>query len=146
MGKEKILVMVNKAVELEHAARIQYLAHAEQVEGINAEPVIARLKEIAGDEAKHESMFSRLVGDFLGGVPSMGIAETHSAGTVEEILQVNLKAEKEAVEFYSDILKEINESRQELPYEFLTLEHDVRHVIIDEQEHIAEIKILLGMR
>ncbi len=146
MGKEKILVMVNKAIELEHAARIQYLAHAEQVDGLNAEPIIARLKEIAGDEAKHEAMFRKLVGDYLGGVPSMGIAETHSAGTVEEILKVNLTGEKEAVDFYTGILKEVNDSKQELPYEFLTLEHDVRHVIMDEQEHITELKILLGMR
>lgn len=146
MGKKEIIEMLNKALELEHAARIQYLAHAEQVDGINAEPIIARLKEIAGDEAKHEAMFRKLVGDFLGGVPSMGIAKTHSAGTVEEILKINLTGEKEAVDFYTGILKEINDSKQELPYEFLTLEHDVRHVIMDEQEHITELKILLGMR
>jgi len=29
--------MLDRALELEHAARIQYLAHAEQIQGINAE-------------------------------------------------------------------------------------------------------------
>jgi len=33
-----------------------------------------------------------------------------------------------------------------LPYMFLKLEHEVRHIIMDEQEHIMELKTLLGMR
>jgi bacterioferritin (cytochrome b1) len=55
--------MLNKALELEHAARIQYLAHAELVAGLNAEPIIERLKEIAGDEEKHEQKFRTLIGN-----------------------------------------------------------------------------------
>ncbi len=144
MTKQEVLGMLNQALELEHSARIQYLAHAEQVSGLNAEPIIVRLKEIAGDEAKHEAVFRKLIGDYLYGIPSMKMAPTTSANTLQDILEVNLKAEKEAVDFYSDILRKIVESRSEFPYEFLTLEHDVRHVIMDEQEHIAELNILLG--
>ena len=146
MSKEKILEMLNKALELEHAARIQYLRHAELVDGLNAEPVIARLKEIAGDEEKHEGVFKKLIGDYLGGVPSMGIAKTYPATTIQEILEVNLKGEKEAVDFYLTILDEIRNTRADLKYEYHTLEHGVRHVIQDEQEHIAELKILLGLK
>lgn len=144
--KEEIIKLLNSALELEHAARIQYLSHAEIVDGLNAEPIIARLKEIAKDEEGHESKFRTLIGDFLGGVPSMGIAKTTPAKTIKEILEVNLKAEKEAVDTYKKILEKINADKSELPYEFLKLEHDVRHVIMDEQEHIAELKILLAIR
>jgi len=146
LSKEKLLEMLNKALELEHAARIQYLSHAELVDGLDAEPIIARLKEIAGDEEKHEGTFRELIGDYLGGVPSMGIAKTNPANTVKEILEVNLKAEREAVDFYLTILDEIRESRDDLKYEYHFLEHGVRHVIKDEEEHIAELKILLGLR
>ena len=145
-AKGEIIKLLNSALELEHAARIQYLSHAEIVDGLNAEPIIARLKEIAKDEEGHESKFRTLIGDYLGGVPSMGIAKTALAKTIKEILEVNLKAEKEAVAIYKKILEKINASKGELPYEFLKLEHDVRHVIMDEQEHIAELKILLAMR
>lgn len=144
--KEEITRLLNEALELEHAARIQYLSHAEIVDGLNAEPIIARLREIAKDEEEHEKKFRTLIGDFLGGVPSMGIAKTTPANTIKEILEVNLKAEKEAVDTYKKILEKINTSKNELPYEFLTLEHEVRHVIMDEQEHIAELKILLAIR
>jgi bacterioferritin (cytochrome b1) len=138
--------MLNKALQLEHAARIQYLAHAEQVDGLNAEPIIARLKEIAGDEQKHEGMFRELIGNYLGGIPSMSIAETHPAKSIKEILETNLKDEKHAVDVYIGIMEKIKEMKEELKYEFFQLEHEVRHIIMDEQEHISELKILLGMK
>lgn len=143
-AKEELIKLLNQALQLEHAARIQYLAHAELVDGLNAEPIIERLKEIAGDEKKHEDMFRRLIGDILGGEPTTGMAETHKAKTIQEILEVNLKDEKHAVDVYTPILKRIVELKDSLPYEYLTLEHDVRHIIMDEQEHISELKILLA--
>jgi len=144
--KEELVVMLNKALELEHAAYVQYLSHAELVDGLNAEPIIARLKEIASDEAEHQKKFRTLIGDFLGGIPSMGFAETHAAKTIQEILEVNLRDEKTAIDYYTQIMEKIKAEKNSLPYEFLTLEHEVRHIIMDEQEHVAELKILLAQR
>lgn len=146
MTKEEIISVLNKALELEHAAYVQYLSHAEIVDGLNAEPIISKLMEIAQDEAEHQKKFRTLIGDFLGGIPSMGIAKTYQAGTIKEILEINLKGEKEAVDFYTKILDMIKKEKEKLPYEFFQLEHEVRHIIIDEQEHITELKILLGQR
>lgn len=33
--------------------------------------------------------------------------------------------------------------KDELKYEYLQLDHGVRHIIIDEQEHISELKLIL---
>jgi len=145
MAKEELIKMLNQALELEHAARIQYLAHAEMVSGLGAEPIIARLKEIAGDEQRHEEIFRELIGGYLGGVPSMGIAETHAAKTIKEILEVNLGDEKHAVDVYLGILDKVKEMKDELKYEYYQLEHSIRHVIQDEQEHISELKVLMGL-
>lgn len=57
MAKENIIQLLNKALELEQAAYYQYLSHAEVVDGINAEPIIVRLKEIANDEKEHQEKF-----------------------------------------------------------------------------------------
>lgn len=146
MAKEDLVKMLNQALELEHAAYAQYLSHAEVVDGLNAEPIIARLREIAQDEAEHQKKFRTLIGDFLGGIPSMGIAKTYPAKTIKEILETNLRNEKEAVDFYTKILDKIKEEKAGLAYEYFQLEHEVRHVIMDEQEHIAELKILLGIK
>lgn len=144
MAKEELVKMLNQALELEHAARIQYLSHAELVNGLNAEPIVARLKELASDEKGHEDVFREMIGAYLGGVPSMRIAETHPAKTVTQILEVNLKDEMHAVDVYTGILEKIRAMKDELKYEYYQLEHAVRHVIQDEQEHISEIKLLQG--
>ncbi len=143
---EDLVNLLNKALELEHAAYVQYLSHAELVDGLMAEPIMARLREIAGDEAKHQKEFRTMISDYLGGVPSMGIAKTYPAQTIEQILKQNLANEKEAVDFYNTIMVKIVEHKKDLPYEFWALEHSLRHIIIDEQEHIAELKILMALK
>ena len=145
MAKEKLVKLLNEALELEHQAMIQYLSHAETVDGLNAEPIIARLKEIADDERKHAEQFRELIGGYLGGVPSMGMAEGRTAGSLKEILEINLADEKHAVDVYTKILDELKNMRDELKYEYLQLEHTIRHIIQDEQEHISELKTLMGL-
>ncbi len=143
--KKELIEMLNRAVELEYSARIQYLAHAEKVKGLTSEPIIERLKEIAGDELKHEEMFRNLVCNYLDGDVSMKLEKTFDAKEVKEILEVNLKGEKDAIDYYKQIYKKVTENKQELQYEYETLEHEIRHIIIDEQEHVVELKNLLGI-
>ncbi len=143
--KEQLLKMLNHALKLEHAARIQYLAHAELITGSGAEKIIERLKEIASDEKEHEEIFRELIAGYLGGEPTMELAETFEAKGTKEILEVNLKGEKEAVDFYKQIYEKLIENKDSFPYEFETLEHGIRHVIMDEQEHIIELSLLLGL-
>jgi bacterioferritin (cytochrome b1) len=140
MSKQEILKLLNHALELEHAATVQYLSHAECVDGEGAESIISRLKEIAGDEKDHAEKFRTLIGA-LGGVPSMGMAPTYAATTVKEILEVNLKGEKEAVDTYKKIIEKLK--TEKIPYYDYLLEHDIRHILMEEQEHITEIELLL---
>jgi bacterioferritin (cytochrome b1) len=142
---EQLVEMLNSALELEHAARIQYLAHAQEIIGINAEPIVARLKEIADDEKKHEDMFREMIGNYLGMTPSMCIAETHCAKDTKEILQINLKDERHAIDVYEKIMEKIKGMKKDLKYEHYQLEHSLRHIIMDEEEHITELKVLLGI-
>jgi len=135
--------MINKAIELEYSARIQYLAHAEKIKGINSEPLIERLKEIAGDELKHEEIFRNLVANYLGSDVSTKLEKIYDASNIKQILETNLKGEKNAIDYYKQIYKKIIENKKSLQYEFETLEHQIRHVIIDEQEHVVELSNLL---
>ncbi|MDD5409240.1 MAG: ferritin-like domain-containing protein [Candidatus Omnitrophica bacterium] len=142
--RKELVELLNSALKLEHAARIQYLAHAEMIKGQNAEKLIERLKEIASDEEKHEGQFRNLIGNYLGAEPTMAIAETHHGFKTEDILKINLKGEKEAIDLYKQIYQKVCENKEEFRYEFETLEHEIRHVIVDEQEHVAELAVLQG--
>jgi bacterioferritin (cytochrome b1) len=143
--QKELVKMLNHGLELEHAARIQYLAHAELVKGPGAEKIVERLKEIASDEEKHEEKFRNLIGSYFGEEPSMGLTETHRARDLKGILSINLKNEKEAIDFYKRIYKKVIENKESLKYEFETVEHEIRHIIIDEQEHVVELSLLLGI-
>ncbi|MBU0744588.1 MAG: ferritin-like domain-containing protein [Gammaproteobacteria bacterium] len=142
--KVELVEMLNQALRLEHAARIQYLAHAEQISGLNSEAIIERLQELAGDEAKHEEKFRKLIASYLGGVPCMEMAATHPGKDIKSILDINLHDEKTAIDFYKTIYKKVMDNKDKLPYEFETLEHELRHIILDEQEHVTELKTLIG--
>lgn len=144
MTKEEIIQLLNHALDLEHAAYVQYLSHAEVVDGETAEPIIARLKEIAGDEKGHQDKFRNLIG-ILGGVPSTGIAPTHPVRTIQEILQQNIKDEKEAVDTYRKIIEALKKQMGKGYYDKL-LKHEVRHILIDEQKHITELELLAGIQ
>ena len=144
MTKEEIIQMLNHALELEHAAYVQYLSHAEVVDGEAAEPIIARLKEIAGDEKIHQDKFRKLIG-LLGGIPSRGITPTHPAQTVQEILQQNIKDEKEAVDTYRKIIDVLRTIKGKGYYDQL-LRHEVKHIMMEEQEHITELELLAGIQ
>lgn len=143
MGKkQELVILLSKALELEHAARIQYLAHAELVEGIEADSIVARLKEIANDELKHEGLFRQCI-SILDGEPSMKMAATHYAKGTEKILKTNLKAERDAIDFYRTIYEKLKDAKSELKYEYEFMEHKIRHVIQDEEEHAFELRTLL---
>ena len=40
-------------------------------------------------------------------------------------------------------MTKLTEYKKELQYEFETIEHEIRHIIIDEQEHVAELEVIL---
>jgi len=143
MAKEKLLELLNKALELEHQAEAQYLSHATLVSGECADAITERLKEIAGDEHKHAEMFRECI-EIMNGTPSISMAEGHPAANNTQILKVNLKDERYAVDFYRTIVEELQKSRAELRYEHEFIEHKLRHVIIDEEEHALELRTLLN--
>ena len=96
-------------------------------------------------ESREAEMFREIIGGYLGGEPAMTMALAHPAKTIKEILEVNLADEKEAVDTYNKILDKVRANKDELKYEYLQIEHTLRHVIQDEQEHISELKTLMDI-
>jgi bacterioferritin (cytochrome b1) len=72
----------------------------------------------------------------------MGMAPTKKATTVKELLEEKLKDEKDAVATPRRLLEKIKTEKVKY-YDFL-LEHDMRHILMEEQEHITELELLLG--
>ena len=144
LEKKEVIDLLNECLKLEYAARIQYLTHSELIKGPNAEKIIERLQEIAGDELKHEEKLRNLICNYLEGIPNMNMAATHHAENLPDVLKINLKDERDAVDFYKKIYQKIAENKNDFPYNYEMLEHELRHIIIDEESHITELALLLG--
>jgi bacterioferritin len=138
MNKKKIIEALNEALAQEHACFIRYLTHAAVITGPYAEPIAARLKDIAEDEEAHaQKLRDRIAG--LGGTPTMRVEQKDlvMASSLKDILEVNLKEEEKAIAMYRALLKEAGQEGELL---FETIEH----ILQDEQEHKEELERLKG--
>lgn len=137
---KELIALLNKALAMEHAAAVQYGAHAEQISGPNAEPLMERLHEQADDEVRHAKTLRNLIGDYLLAVPTMQIGPTREADDeLPSILEANLLSENEAIAVYEEILAKLLELKPQIMPIYAKMEHDIRHILMDEQEHVAEL-------
>lgn len=142
----QLIDMLNDALRLEHASKVQYLTHAEHIKGLDAEKLVERLHEIANDEEGHQTTLRKLIDNYLGGEPTMEMAATEAAYDVKAILEVNLQQEQDSIHLYRKIYHYILQNKSNLLYTFETLEQAIRYIIINEQEHIVELLLLLNRK
>jgi bacterioferritin (cytochrome b1) len=140
MDMKKMEASLNRMLEQEHACAIRYDTHAAVVTGPYAESVSARLKEIAADERLHaEKLRGRITA--LGGVPSMQVSgeDLKPAGTLAEILKINIAEEHAAIRGYTEILEGIDPAN-------VILFQTIQEIIRDEQEHLEELQTLQSLK
>jgi bacterioferritin len=137
MADKRLLELLNRALSMEYQAIIQYRTHAELISGEDCEPVKERLLEIAGDEEKHaERLRARICA--LGGVPETVPQKVGISDEIQPVLKMNLQAEKDAIAIYRQILPLCKGNT--------LLEHEIRHNLMDEQEHTEEISQVMGVK
>ena len=134
--KAKIIQLMNEGLEMEYASQIQYLTQAAITTGPYAEGLIARFKEIAGDETEHAAILRTRIAA-LGGTPTTKVGPIQVHKDSLQALKINLKYERETVDFYRKILNMI-------PHDEVILYEAVEHVLQDSQEHVEELERLVG--
>jgi len=103
MASKKLQDMLNDAIAREIQVSVQYMWQHVMVKGINAESVGGVFKGIAITEMKHaEAIAERL--DYLGGVPTTKPTPIAIGKTAREMLQINKKAEEDAMKLYKEII------------------------------------------
>lgn len=140
----KYVIELNKSLAMEHSASIQYGSHAEQISGPMSEPLIARIKDTQHDEEKHADKLRHLIGDYLYGIPTQAVSAGKSASdNIKDILSVNIATEQEAIIQYEKILGMLAQDKDALKAVYYVLEHEIRHILMEESEHIAELERLI---
>ncbi len=133
----KVIDSLNHILELELAGVVRYMHYSFMIFGHNRIPIVAWLREQATESNAHAVLAGELI-TALGGHPSLKIGqllETHQHD-VNEILKEAHEHEKEGLQAYYDLLKQVEGAS-------VWLEEYARDQIAAEEMHLADIRKMM---
>ena len=135
MSKE-LIDMLNDAISREIQVSIQYMWQHVRIYGFDHLAIADELKKFAIQEMKHAETIAERV-DYLGGIPTTKPAEIKVGDNPHEMIELDKKAEEDAIELYKKI---IEKAREEKDY---TTKKMFQEILADEEEHHNVFKGLL---
>ena len=135
--QEKLMELLNKDLELEYSAAIQYINHAAVMTGAAYGDIIKELKIHANEEIQHAVTLADQI-DYLGGSPSVKVGEIHTSKDNYKMLQQDLDGEEDAIRRYKARVEQAEQLKE------FALAQQLRNILAMEQEHAMDIKQALG--
>ncbi|HME46464.1 MAG TPA: ferritin-like domain-containing protein [Syntrophorhabdales bacterium] len=127
-ASEKLKELLNAAIAREIQVSVQYMWQHVQVMGVKGVAVRDQFKQTAIAEMKHaEAIAERLW--YLGGTPTTKPAPIKVGGSLKEFLELDTKAEEEAVVMYRKII-ELAAKEGDTTTAFM-----FKEILEDEEEH-----------
>ncbi len=136
MISSELMEKLQKAVARELQVSIQYMWQHVMAKGIKAEVVGKLFKEIAITEMKHAEKIAERIA-YYGGTPTTKPNPITIGSSLKEMLEIDKKAEEEAVELYKEIIK-LAEKEEDYVTRKLFEE-----ILEDEEEHLDKFTSLL---
>jgi len=104
MASKKLMELLNRGIARELQVSIQYMWQHVVAKGIESVAVEDIFRKIAITEMKHaEEIAERLA--YLGGTPTTKPDPIFMGGSLKEMLQMDAKAEEEAIALYKQTIK-----------------------------------------
>ena len=141
--REQVVKVLNEVLATELVCVLRYKRHYYTVEGLYSDSIRAEFLEHANEEQGHADQISERITQ-LGGAPDLnpqGLAtRSHSeyveGGTLIEMLQEDLVAERVAIESYSEMVRYIGDKDP-------TTRRLLESILAVEEEHAEDLKTLL---
>jgi bacterioferritin len=142
--RETVLRLLDAALATEIVCVLRYTHHKYMAKGVRAEIVATEFQEHADEERQHaDQIAARIVQ--LGGVPDLApdglTSRSHSeyveAGSLREMLEENLFAERIAIESYQEMIRYIGDGDP-------TTRRLLESILAVEEEHADDLASLLG--
>lgn len=131
-SRAKLLMELNKDLEWEYAAAIQYVQHAATITGARFDSIRKELLIHAQQEMQHAVMLSDQI-DFLGGVPSVDVEKREISADSVEMLQQDLVGEDTAITRYRERITQAETLKE------YGLRRVLEDILIQEEEHKRDI-------
>ena len=132
MDKSKIIALLNKDLENEHGAIIQYLIHAY---AIGEGEMACEIEAISREEMRHLDWLAETIVE-LGGTPSLARGKMLMEGkSVAEWMENNESLEEDAIAQYKEHIKLTQDSKIKLL---------LRRILSDEEAHRGQFENFVG--
>jgi len=130
--KKKLLEELNKDLEWEYAAAVQYVQHASAITGAQYESIQKELIIHSQEEMMHAVMLSDQI-DFLGGVPTVDVEKRETDSDSLAMLKQDLKGEDNAINRYKERIAQAEELKE------YGLRRVLEDTLIQEEEHKRDL-------
>ncbi|MDP2783544.1 MAG: ferritin-like domain-containing protein [Sulfurimicrobium sp.] len=130
--KKKLIEELNKDLEWEYAAAIQYVQHASAITGPQYDSIQKELIIHAQEEMAHAVMLSDQI-DFLGGVPTVDVEKREISPSSKEMLKQDLWGENNAIARYKERIGQAEALKE------YGLRRVLEDILIQEEEHKRDI-------
>ena len=132
ISKQQLITELNKDLEWEYAAAVQYVQHASTITGAQYESIIKELLLHSQEEMQHAVMLSEQIA-FLGGVQTVDVESREVSNNSLEMLKQDLAGEEQAIIRYKERIAQA-ESLQEYG-----LRRVLEDILIQEEEHKRDL-------
>jgi bacterioferritin len=130
--KQKLLKELNKDLEWEYAAAIQYVQHAAVMTGAQYESIQKELIVHSQEEMQHALMLSEQI-DFLGGTPTVEVEKREVAKDALAMLKQDLSGEELAIKRYKERIEQAEALKE------YGLRRVLEDILIQEEEHKRDL-------
>jgi bacterioferritin len=135
--KNQFIKGLNKALEWEYAATIQYIQHAAVITGPEYDAVAQELIVHANEELAHAVSVAEAIAD-LGGVPSVGVEKRAVSKNSKRMLEQDLKGEELAIRIYKQLIGQAEGLGE------YGIRRILEDILIQEEEHRRDLLSSLG--
>lgn len=135
--KEQLIGELNKALEWEYAAAVQYIQHASVMTGAEYDAITKELIIHSNEEMAHAVMVSDLISD-LGGIPTIDVEKRETSSESKIMLEQDLAGEEHAISTYKKLIKDAEELQE------YGVRRILEDILIQEEEHRRDILSSLG--
>ena len=134
--KEKLLEELNKDLEWEYAAAIQYVQHAAVITGAKYESISKELLVHSQEEMQHATLLSEQI-DYLGGTPTVEVERRDVSESSLEMLQQDLRGEDNAITRYKERIAQAEQLKE------YGLRRTLEDILIQEEEHKRDLMTVI---
>lgn len=137
INKEQFIDELNKDLEWEYAAAVQYVQHAAMMTGPEYDSISKELVVHSNEEMTHALKLSELITD-LGGVPTIELEAREVSEDSKIMLAQDLKGEELAVSRYKERIRQAEELGE------YGIRRVLEDILMDEEEHRRDLLASLG--